>query len=258
MGRVIEREKAISPEKMARNVLSLLKKKADPEKAAQSQRYFKDTVCSYGWTAEEIRSLAHELYLSVKKDWDFENALELCEILLPHAYLEAKGIAVDILLRYKKDFPPKLFNKIKAWLSQNYCDNWATVDSLCPEAAGALLERYPNFLEKIKTWVHSPNRWVQRASAVSFIKLARRGKFLGTVYEISEMLFAVKDDLIEKANGWLLREAGKTDMERLEKFLLVRGPKIPRTTLRYAVERFPEKRRKRLLLKTKPKEENKP
>lgn len=58
------------------------------------------------------------------------------------------------------------------------------------------------------------------------------------------------DDLIHKANGWLLREAGKADPKRLEKFLLDNGPAIPRTTLRYAIERFPESRRKALLRKT--------
>jgi 3-methyladenine DNA glycosylase AlkD len=60
----------------------------------------------------------------------------------------------------------------------------------------------------------------------------------------------VEDDLIEKANGWLLREAGKTDMVRLEKFLLQKRSRIPRTTLRYAIERFPEARRRQLLEKT--------
>jgi 3-methyladenine DNA glycosylase AlkD len=66
----------------------------------------------------------------------------------------------------------------------------------------------------------------------------------------------VDDDLIHKATGWLLREAGKTDMPRLEKFLLENGVAIPRTTLRYAIERFPEDKRKRLLTKTKTGQKN--
>lgn len=80
--------------------------------------------------------------------------------------------------------------------------------------------------------------------------LARRGKHLDAVYRIAERLFAVDDDLIQKATGWLLREAGKTDIERLERFLLGHGPAISRTTLRYAIERFPPGKRKLLLNET--------
>jgi 3-methyladenine DNA glycosylase AlkD len=85
---------------------------------------------------------------------------------------------------------------------------------------------------------------------VSFIKLARKAEFLPAIYEISASVFPVDDDLVQKANGWLLREAGTTDGARLERFLLKHGPAMPRTTLRYAVERFPEAKRKAILLKT--------
>ncbi|TFG80457.1 MAG: DNA alkylation repair protein, partial [Chrysiogenales bacterium] len=69
-------------------------------------------------------------------------------------------------------------------------------------------------------------------------------------YAMTARHFSSRDDLVQKANGWLLREAGKRDMERLEKFLLANGPVIARTTLRYAIERFPETRRRDLLKKT--------
>jgi 3-methyladenine DNA glycosylase AlkD len=74
---------------------------------------------------------------------------------------------------------------------------------------------------------------------------------LDPVYRIARKLFSIEDDLIEKANGWLLREAGKTDLARLEKFLLKHGRDIPRTTLRYAIEKFPEAKRIRILKATK-------
>ena len=94
--------------------------------------------------------------------------------------------------------------------------------------------------------------WLRRASAVSFVEHARKGEFLDTAYEVAEKLFPGSEDLVQKANGWLLREAGKTDMDRLEKFLLQFGPEIPRTTLRYAIERFSSEKRKSILIKTKP------
>jgi 3-methyladenine DNA glycosylase AlkD len=243
--------RVFSPEDVARKAVAMLKGKADPENAVQVQRYFKEQVASYGLKSDDVREIAQTLYRSVQKDWTIRQAIELCEILLPNKYLEVKGVATLIFLRYMKDFERPVFGLVKKWLSRDYCDNWASVDSLCPYAIGALLEKYPAFIHKIKDWTRSPNRWIKRASAVSFIKLARQAKYLDAVYGISRRLFPFQDDLIEKANGWLLREAGKTDMARLEKFLLQQGCKVPRTTLRYAIERFPEPKRRQLLEKTK-------
>lgn len=243
--------KFVTPEELAKKAMVLLKSKANPEKAVQAQRYFKEQVSSLGLTSDEDRQIAAELYQTVRETWTVREAIELCEVLLPNKYLEAKGLATLVFLRYHKDFDRSLFSVIKKWLAQDYCDNWASVDVLCPDSLGVLLERFPDLVPKIVSWTDHPNRWVKRASAVSFIKLARRGRHLDPVYKISRKLFSVEDDLIEKANGWLLREAGKTDMARLEKFLLKNGRDIPRTTLRYAIERYPEAKRIRILKVTK-------
>lgn len=80
--------------------------------------------------------------------------------------------------------------------------------------------------------------------------LAREGRRLATVYRVALALLGDDEDLMHKAVGWLLREAGKTDMARLERFLRKHGPRIPRTTLRYAIERFPEPERRALLEST--------
>lgn len=239
-----------TPEDIARKAIARLKSQADPEKAVQAQRYFKETIASYGLTADDSRELAREMYLLVKDGWSLEEAVELCEILLPNKYLEAKGLATLIFLRFHKEFGRPVFGLVKTWLARDYLDNWASVDVLCPDSLGGLLERYPDLVPKIKAWTAHPNRWVKRASAVAFIKLARRGKCLNAAYQIAGRLFRCEDDLIEKANGWLLREAGKTDMGRLEKFLLRQRGRVPRTTLRYAIERFPESKRRLLLEKT--------
>jgi len=243
----------LTPIEIARQARSALKAKADPVRARGVERYFKsyETVKSYGVAAAEIHALAAELHALVKADWDAADAIALCDILFADPELEAKAVGALILGRFKKTLPPVLFSKAKSWLAADRLASWASVDVLCPETMGALLERHPEFVEKIKAWARHPNRWVKRASLVSFIKLARKGEFLPAIYEISASVFPVDDDLVQKANGWLLREAGKADAARLEKFLLKHGPAIPRTTLRYAIERFPEVKRKAILLKTK-------
>ncbi len=239
-----------SPESIARRARAALKAKADPVRARGAERYFKETIKSYGVKAADIHALAAELYAGVKTTWTFADALALCDILVRDAELEAKAVGTLILNRFKKTFPPALFGRVKSWLASDRLDNWASVDTFCTEGMGAFLERYPAYVEKIKAWTAHPNRWVKRASLVSFIKLARKPAFLPAIYGISASVFQVDDDLVHKANGWLLREAGKADAARLERFLLEHGASIPRTTLRYAIERFPPARRKALLIET--------
>lgn len=235
---------------MARKTLAGL---ADPVKARGAERYFKESVKCYGVAAPEIHALADDIYHRVRGDWTVEEAISLCDILFADPQLEAKGVAALVLGRFKKTLPPGFFAKAKGWLASDLLSNWASVDTLCPESMGAFLVRYPPYVAKIKAWAVHPNRWVKRASLVSFIKLARKEEFLPAIYEISASVFGVDDDLVQKANGWLLREAGKADPARLERFLRSHGPAIPRTTVRYAIERYPEAKRKALLLATKSK-----
>lgn len=240
----------VAPEDIARRAIAGLKSKADPVKAAGVQKYFKETVKSYGLISADVRGMAAELYALVKKEWTSAEASALCEILYREPHLEAKSIGTLILTRFRKDLPKAMFDRIKGWLAADLLDNWASVDGLCPDVMGTLLVRYPGLVEKIKPWTCHPNRWVKRASAVSFLKLARNEEYFDAIYGISRALFPSGDDLIQKASGWLLREVGKRNMSRLERFLLDHGPAIPRTTLRYAIERFDEGKRKVLLAAT--------
>jgi 3-methyladenine DNA glycosylase AlkD len=89
--------------------------------------------------------------------------------------------------------------------------------------------------------------WVRRASIVALLPLVRRGGGGDLVYENARRLHADREDLIQKAVGWALREAGKTDAARLERYLRANVRVIPRTTFRYAIERFPSTVRQRLL-----------
>ncbi|KPJ69135.1 hypothetical protein AMJ44_04560 [candidate division WOR-1 bacterium DG_54_3] len=239
-----------TPHQAAKRIIAFLGKKADPEKAKQGQRYFKEQVQLFGLSSKDLDFLVKELYRSLKPYWNVNDVIELCDALLPNPYLEAKGSAIGLLAAYKKDFEKDLFLKIEKWLTSNYCDSWAAVDGLCLYILGELILKYPELKERIKKWPHSSNRWIRRAAAVSFIKMARKGKMLDDVYEISKSLFPDDDDLVQKANGWLLRESGKADSSRLESFLLKHGKAIPRTTLRYAIERFDKEKRKHILVVT--------
>lgn len=240
----------IRPAEVADRILRRLRRMSDPVRADGARRYFKEEFRCFGLTAHELRSVTAEIFATVRPVWTVDEAIELCDLLLPNPYHEAKVAAILILERYWRQFPERLFFKIRSWLEQNFLNTWATVDALCPRCVGRLLEEFPDLRPKIKAWARSPNRWVRRASIVSLLRLAKSQASLDAIYEMAESHLGDRDDLIQKANGWLLREAGKKDDRRLEKFLLEKGPKIPRTTLRYAIERFEASKRDALLRRT--------
>ena len=183
----------------------------------------------------------------MKPEWTVAEAVRLCDLLLARPELEAKGVAILVLQRFRKTYPPELFDTIHGWLAADLLASWASVDALCPEVVGALVAAYPPLLRRLEAWARADNRWVRRASLVSLLKLTRRPEYRDAIYAMARRHFESDDDLVQKAAGWLLREVGKADMAALETFLRTHGPRIPRTTLRYAIERFPPARRRELL-----------
>src|SRR5262249_7009786 len=164
--------------------------------------------------------------------------------------LEVKSVGIEVVARYRRDFRPRLLPAWKRWLARNYSANWATTDAICGQLIGPLIVAYPELGVRLRAWARDRHLWVRRASIVGRIPLARRGGSLDLVYEIARRLHPDTEDLIHKAVGWTLREAGKTDMARLERYLRANGRSIPRTTVRYAIERFPAGQRAVLLRET--------
>jgi 3-methyladenine DNA glycosylase AlkD len=239
------------PRKIAAEYIVRLKELADPVKAAGAERYFKEKARFLGISSPALRALSQDVYQKVRPEWGTGEVICFCAIMLQNPYHEVRALGILTLERYRKELPIAALSTMEGWLEADRCDSWALVDLLCPKTVGTLIERYPNIARVVRDWAKSPNRWVRRASIVSFLKLTRYPRHIEAIYDLSRKHFDDSDDLIQKANGWLLREAGKTDMTRLERFLRRFGPSIPRTTLRYAIERFPEAKRKSLLLATK-------
>jgi len=106
-------------------------------------------------------------------------------------------------------------------------------------------------MKEMRAWASHTNMWVRRASIVGLLPAIRRGETkaaVDLVYDIARRLHRDPHDLIHKAVGWALREAGKVDPVRLEEYLRANVRAIPRTTFRYAIERFEPRKRKQLLM----------
>jgi 3-methyladenine DNA glycosylase AlkD len=243
----------LSPDQLARQAERELKAAANVLTARQAKFYFKpgEEVWVFGVDAPTQRKIAGSLFQRIRSVWAIAEATLFCDLLIKRREMELKNAGIFLLARYQKSFDKSLLRNVESWLANDHCANWAATDALCGEVLGPLVRRHPALASKLKTWTGKRNLWLRRASAVGIIHSARRGEQLDDAYAIAESLFKYPEDLIHKATGWMLREAGKPDPERLESFLLEHGPTIPRTTLRYAIERFPPDKRKTLLEKTK-------
>lgn len=212
-------------------------------------RYFRsaDGLGFYNCGTAAMRALARSIYLEHRDEWTIQDAMTLADLLIADRFLETKSVGIEVVAAFRKSFTPALLNRWKRWLSANHSANWATTDTICGALIGPLLVRFPHKARDLARWSSHRNLWVRRASVVGLLHLARKGEALDLLYENARRLHGDDHDLIHKAVGWALREAGKADPARLERYLRARGPSIPRTTLRYAIERFAPRKRAELL-----------
>jgi 3-methyladenine DNA glycosylase AlkD len=129
------------------------------------------------------------------------------------------------------------------WL-EVYVDGWGNCDDLCTHALGDFVLRYPEFTARLMDWTRSENRWLRRASAVTLIYAARRGKLLEQVFEVADALLTDPDDMVQKGYGWMLKVASKTHQDEVYAYVLRNREAMPRTALRYAIEKMPEEPRR--------------
>jgi 3-methyladenine DNA glycosylase AlkD len=226
-----------------------LAKRGRPAGGFDASRYLRggEDLRFYNVGTDRVRAIARTI-VQDHPSWTEDEAMQFADHLMGDPHLEVKGVAVEVVACYRKTFGPRLLSRWKQWLSRNESANWATTDAICGLLIGPLLVAYPRLVPQVVRWSKDHNLWVRRASAVGLLPLVRRGPGLDAAYRVARTLHQDPADLIQKAVGWMLREAGKVDPARLEAHLRANGPRIPRTSVRYAIERFPPAKR-RLLLK---------
>lgn len=229
-----------------------LRRLSRPAGDFNAERYFRGDhgLRFYNVGTPTMRALAREIHRAVRDRWTVGEAMSFAAALMRDPYLEAKSVGIEVLARYRRSFTPAVLRETRRWLAANLSANWATTDAICGMLIGPLLADHPEFLPRLRGWASDRNMWVRRASIVSLIVPMRRGRAIDQMYATALALHADREDLIQKAVGWALREAGKQDPPRLERYLREHGASIPRTTVRYAVERFPDSKRRALLAAT--------
>lgn len=215
---------------------------ANPQKAAFVSRYFKTGKGEYaegdiflGFTVPETRSVAKKY-----------SQLELNEVfkLLQSTIHEERQVALMILVRQFKKADEEKKKEIYDMylLNTKYINNWDLVDGSAPYIVGWYLETKNRMI--LQKFARSQSVWERRIAVLATFQFIKNGE-TNDSFKIATLLLHDKHDLIHKAVGWMLREIGKRCGEDVEEsFLKPRYHKMPRTMLRYAIERFEEKKRR--------------
>lgn len=209
--------------------------------------YFKEPIDCYGVKAKQVDEISRHHYKAIKNN-PKETIFQFCDELWKSGKMEECLIACDWSLNQKKFYEQKDFECFEFWV-KNYITNWATCDTFCTKNMGFFLEKFPEYCQNIKRWSSSKRRWDRRASAVSFIRLSRGIEFLDTIFEITDTLLTDKDDMVQKGYGWLLKETSKHHLELVFNYVMSNKSKMPRTALRYAIEKMPLDLKKEAMLK---------
>ncbi len=226
-----------------------LKKNSNKELAAKGKKFFKEEIKSYGYKISDITKFSKEYYKK-KKDKPKEKIFLLCEELWQSGYLEESFIACNWSYYIKEKYMPEDFVIFENWINK-YVNNWASCDTLCNHTVGDFIIIYPEYVEKLKEWAKSSNRWARRAAAVSLIIPARKGKFLADIIDIANILLNDNDDLVQKGYGWMLKASSEAYQKEIFNYVMKNKDIMPRTALRYAIEKMPKELKTKAMEKSK-------
>ncbi len=202
------------------------------------QSFFKEEVKVYGVKTQIVTKIAKKYFDKIKEK-DKKEIFSLCEELLESDYCEEAFIAFEWAYSFRKYYSADDFSVFEGWV-EKYVNNWAKCDTLCNHTLGSFIEQFPQYIDNLKTWTKSENRWLRRASAVTLILPARKGSFLNDVFEICDSLLKDGDDLVQKGYGWLLKETSKSHQKEVFEYIMNNKKDMPRTALRYAIEKLPK------------------
>jgi 3-methyladenine DNA glycosylase AlkD len=218
---------------------------ADAKYRESIQRFFKEPVKLYGVRTPDWRRISREFWNQVNH-LPKAAVFRLCEELLAVKNGEERGVAFDWAGRLRRQLAPGDFSVLERWLKQ-HVSNWGSCDSLCTGALGNFLLDHPEFLPRARAWAGSKNRWLRRAAAVALIPAVKQEKHLPEAYATADALLLDEDDMVQKGYGWMLKEISNKRPREVFEFVMKRRAAMPRTALRYAVEKLPVAWRKQAM-----------
>jgi 3-methyladenine DNA glycosylase AlkD len=218
-----------------------LESHADPDIRKISQRFFKEEILCHGIKTATVIATAKK-YWNVVKERPKDEIFALCEELYQSGYMEESFIVSNWAHALSGRYEREDLAVFRHWID-SYITNWASCDGFCNHTLGDFIEQYPEYIEELKRWTQSENRWMRRASAVSLIVPAKHGTFLIEAMQIADLLLTDGDDMVQKGYGWLLKEASRKHPQEVFDYVVRNKRAMPRTALRYAIELMPPEMR---------------
>ena len=228
----------------AKEISKRLKKLENREQAAISRKFFKTGPGEYG-EGDIFIGIRVPVLRKLVKDY-FELPIKEIQSLLKSPVHEERLLALLLMVRKASGRSDDIKKSIYELYLKNtrFVNNWDLVDASAEHVLGAYLrDKNKSVLYRL---AESEDLWERRIAIMSTFHYVKHQEFSETL-RISKILLFDRHDLIHKATGWMLREIGKRDLQTEENFLKTHYKKMPRTMLRYAIEKFPESKRQRYL-----------
>ena len=228
----------------AKDASAALRALANPEVAAHAARYFKTGPGEYG-EGDKFLGLRVPQVRAVARAHREMPLAEVCKLLASEYHEERLCAALILVAQFQRGDEKTRGAVYRAYVANlKYLNNWDLIDTSAPHIVGGWLQSHDR--KQLYVWARSRDLWKRRIAIMSTFAFIRDGDF-GDTLAIAEILLGDEHDLIHKAVGWMLREVGNVDRAAEEAFLKQHYKEMPRTMLRYAIEKFPEKRRQAYL-----------
>jgi 3-methyladenine DNA glycosylase AlkD len=224
----------------------ILRDVADPEKRKGQLAYFKEPIRCLGVRGPDIHriaSAAAKEYRHAKLSLD--DVIQIADRLWKTGTVEERALAALIVGKFQRGLERHHWAHFDGWVDR--LTNWAETDVLCGKILDPLLRKEPSLVRRLKPWTRSKLRWRRRAAAVALVHIARHGGEHEAAFDICDRLAADRDDMVEKAVGWLLKEISRTQPKAVARYLLDNIDRLSRTTVRYACEKLPRALRRRVM-----------
>ena len=219
-----------------------------PANRMNYQRWFKEKLKHpIGLKTPVLREISNRVFKTTVRPYAKDEILDFCDEMLRIGDRNMRFFAFDWAKKLSKHYDRKDFVRFETWLKK-YVDNWGGCDRLCGPI-GLLLVRFPDLSPKRMGWTSSSNIWLRRASAVCLIEPVQEGLLLNHVFNTVEKLLMDEEDLVQKGYGWLLKVTGDHYFENVHAFVMKHKNRMPRTALRYAIEKWPEANRRQAMQK---------
>lgn len=228
-------------------IRQILKDNIDEKTQRTAQNFFKEKIKYHGVKVILVTKISKEIFVEIK-NYPKSEIFAICEELWKSGYSEETYIAANLSYYIHEKYEPSDFRTFEHWV-ESYVDNWASCDTLCNHTIGTFVEMYPEYVNELKRWAKSDNRWMKRAAAVTLIIPARKGLFLNDIFRIADTLLLDGDDLVQKGYGWMLKAASEAHLQKVYDYVVSKKKVMPRTAYRYALEKMPPELRKEAMKK---------